>query len=101
MGTIDHRLDELHPDSWFRQNLIELSGIFHSPVSNPRRGSQCLELHSLRCAEESLEGSHVSRLALLQGCEQTAAIVIGDNEPKVRLRLQLSHEQARGVVHGS
>ena len=76
----------------------KLVGGLHAPVADPRGRRQILEPQSYRRTEQSLEGAHVSRFALLQSGEDAATVVVGHHEPEIRPRLFRSDHQAGRVM---
>ena len=94
-------VDKLQPGGRFRQHLGQLVDGLHTPIADPGGRRQILEPQSYRCAEESLKGAHVRRLALLQSGEDAATVIVGYHEPEIRPRLFSSDHQSGHVMQRS
>ncbi len=100
-GPIRGDLD--HTDARGRRSVVRKdereSLQIHPLVRNAVGRAQCREVHAVRGAENTLEDTCVLRVALFEQFEDSAAVVVRDDDGEVlRPRLRRPDEQARCVV---
>ena len=97
-GPVDGHLHHGQPLDRPGQHIPQLGDVGDQRVPDPVPGAQRRQIGPVRGGEHPLERRSVRRLPVLQGGEDGAAVVVGDDHLQVRALLRRPDQQPADVV---